>query len=132
VASCARLSAADTRGGGIQQFDPSFNASFRTGFISTVADAAGVEPYRVSVQYVTAGSVRVGFMVQFPLTAATAKESFADTLASDTGSVFESSTDMQVRRRSRCIPYVGIHLSFPVAGVDDASSHAGSTNPLSC
>jgi phosphoribosylformylglycinamidine (FGAM) synthase-like enzyme len=80
----------------IQQFDdPTFESTFRTEFITTVASAAGVEPYRVTVDSITAGSVAVGFTVQFPLTATAAQTTFTNTLSTATSSVFASSTVMQ-------------------------------------
>jgi hypothetical protein len=80
----------------IQQFDdPLFESEFRTLFITTVAGAADVEPYRVTVDSITAGSVTVGFTVQFPLTAPTAATSFTNTLSTATSTVFASSAAMQ-------------------------------------
>ena len=80
----------------MQQFDdPVFESAFRTEFITTVAGAAGVEPYRVTVDSITAGSVAVAFTVQFPLTATAAQTTFTNTLATATSSVFASSTAMQ-------------------------------------
>jgi hypothetical protein len=99
---------------------PTFESTFRTEFITTVAGAAGVEPYRVTVNSITAGSVAVGFTVQFPLTATAAQTTFANTLSTATSSVFASSTVMQsygivtavVRWLCDCVPCGDSTISF--------------------
>jgi hypothetical protein len=91
VASDVSFSALD-----LQAFDdPAFDTAFRTDFALTVAASAGVEPYRVQITAVSAGSVMVSFTVRFPLAAAASKETFVTTLATSTSSVFEASTSLQ-------------------------------------
>jgi len=91
VASDVTFSALD-----VQQFDDrAFDAAFRTEFVTTVASSAGVEPYRVQITAISAGSVTVSFTVRFPLDAAASKETFIDTLATATDDVFEASATLR-------------------------------------
>jgi hypothetical protein len=77
----------------IAQFDDAtFNTTFRTELVTTIAEAAGVEVWRVSVTSVAAGSVVASLLVQFPLGWEAQRDGFLASLATD---VLASSSTLQ-------------------------------------
>jgi hypothetical protein len=80
----------------LAQFDDaSFDTTFRTELITTIAAAAGVEAWRVSVTSVAAGSVVASLLVQFPLGWEVQRDGFLVSLTTDTASVLASSSTLQ-------------------------------------
>ena len=80
----------------LAQFDDaSFDTTFRTELITTIAAAAGVEAWRVSVTSVAAGSVVASLLVQFPLGWEVQRDGFLVSLATNTASVLASSSSLQ-------------------------------------
>ena len=79
----------------LAQFDDaSFDTTFRTELVTTIADAAGVEVWRVSVTSVAAGSVVASLLVQFPLGWEVQRDALFASLA-DTASLLASSSTLQ-------------------------------------
>jgi hypothetical protein len=74
--------------------DPTFESSFRTEFIATVAASAGVGTHRVSVAGYSAGSAVVSTVVYFPSSAAADSDAFVNTLNFVPANVFASSATL--------------------------------------
>ena len=62
-----------------------------------VADTAAVEPWRVTVGDIAAGSVVASVRVQLPTDAYTQQETFAATMEADLGAALAASAVLQVR-----------------------------------
>ena len=74
--------------------DPTFESSFRTDYIATVAASAGVGAYRVSVSGYSAGSAVVSTIVSFPSTSSAARDAFVQELNLGPANVFATSTSL--------------------------------------
>jgi hypothetical protein len=74
--------------------DAAFDTAFRTELSTTIAAAAGVEVWRVSVTSVAAGSVVASLLVQFPLGWEVQRDVFVVSLATNTASVLASSSTL--------------------------------------
>ena len=80
----------------LAQFDDAaFDAAFRTELSTTIAAAAGVEVWRVSVTSVAAGSVVASLLVQFPLGWEVQRDVFVVSLATNPASVLASSSTLE-------------------------------------
>ena len=84
----------------LAQFDDaSFDTTFRTELVTTIAEAAGLEVWRVGftsiVLHIAAGSVVASLLVQFPLGWEVQRDVFLASLATNTASVLASSSTLQ-------------------------------------
>jgi hypothetical protein len=71
--------------------DPTFESSFRTEYIATVAASAGVDTYRVRISGYSAGSAVVSTIVSFPSTSSAARDAFEQELNLGPANVFATS-----------------------------------------
>jgi hypothetical protein len=74
--------------------DATFASLFRVEFVTTLARAAGVEPWRVEVTGVAAGSVVVSSVVRFAPTAVAPRDALEAALASAPATLFVSSATL--------------------------------------